>query len=135
MLRGDTGRETAIAAGVGGVDHDPAAGDQVHGAVGLSLLDDHLFGDPRFASALFEGAIELSGTNGPGILLVADGDAAQPAADLTKSLVGAASENGLVLLSCGVNGNVIRFLPPLTICDAVIDEGLDVVEACLGKLV
>jgi 4-aminobutyrate aminotransferase/(S)-3-amino-2-methylpropionate transaminase len=66
--------------------------------------------------------------------LVQNGDVAQPAADLTKSLVGAAYENGLALLSCGVNGNVIRFLPALTISDALIDEGLDILEACLDKL-
>ena len=63
--------------------------------------------------------------------LVEDGDAAKPAADLTKALVGAAYESGLVLLSCGVNGNVIRFLPALTISDALIDEGFDTLETCL----
>ena len=63
--------------------------------------------------------------------LVEDGDVARPAADLTKALVAAAYENGLVLLSCGVNGNVIRFLPALTISDTLIDEGLDILENCL----
>ena len=63
--------------------------------------------------------------------LVEDGDVARPAADLTKALVGAAYENGLVLLSCGVNGNVIRFLPALTISDELIDEGFDILETCL----
>jgi len=59
------------------------------------------------------------------------GDAAKPLADLTKALVARAYENGLVLLSCGVNGNVIRLLPPLTITDALLDEGLDILEASL----
>ena len=63
--------------------------------------------------------------------LVEDGDVAKPAADLTKTLVGAAYENGLVLLSCGVNGNVVRFLPALTISDELIDEGFDILESCL----
>jgi len=67
------------------------------------------------------------------IELVLDGDVNKPAADLTKALVGAAYEHGLVLLSCGVNGNVIRFLPALTISDALIDEGLDILEACFDK--
>ena len=66
--------------------------------------------------------------------LVENGDATQPAADLTKSLVAAAYENGLVLLSCGVNGNVIRFLPALTITDDLIDEGLDILEICLDRM-
>jgi len=63
--------------------------------------------------------------------LVEDGDVAKPAADLTKTVVGTAYENGLVLLSCGVNGNVVRFLPALTISDELIDEGLDILESCL----
>ncbi len=66
--------------------------------------------------------------------LVEGGDAARPAVDLTKDLVASASENGLVLLSCGINGNVIRFLPALTISDALIDEGLDILEGCIGRL-
>ena len=65
------------------------------------------------------------------IELVEDGDVEKPAADLTKAVVGAAYEHGLVLLSCGVNGNVIRFLPPLTISDELIDEGFDILETCL----
>jgi 4-aminobutyrate aminotransferase/(S)-3-amino-2-methylpropionate transaminase len=66
--------------------------------------------------------------------LVEDGDPAKPAADLTRQLVASAYDNGLALLSCGVNGNVIRFLPALTISDELIEEGLDIVESCLGKL-
>ena len=69
------------------------------------------------------------------IELVEDGDAHKPAAELTKALVGRAAEKGLVLLSCGVNGNVIRFLPALTISDELIDEGLDIFAACLDELV
>jgi 4-aminobutyrate aminotransferase/(S)-3-amino-2-methylpropionate transaminase len=63
--------------------------------------------------------------------LVEDGDMAKPAAELTKAVVSAAYENGLVLLSCGVNGNVVRFLPALTISDELIDEGFDILEMCL----
>jgi len=69
------------------------------------------------------------------IELVEDGDVGKPAADLTKALVGKAADNGLVLLSCGVNGNVIRFLPALTISDELIDEGLDIFEASLDALI
>ena len=65
--------------------------------------------------------------------LVQNCDAAKPDVELTKSLVTAAYQNGLVLLSCGVNGNVIRFLPPLTISNEIIDEGLDILEACFGE--
>ena len=65
--------------------------------------------------------------------LVEDGDAAKPAADLTKALAGQAAVQGLVLLSCGVNGNVIRFLPALTIPFEILEEGFDIFEACLAK--
>ena len=39
-----------------------------------------------------------------------------------------AFENGLVLLSCGTNANTIRILVPLTASDAIIDEGLGLLE-------
>ena len=58
--------------------------------------------------------------------LVVDGDAAQPDAALTKALCGKALEAGLILLSCGVRGNVIRILAPLTIDFAHLDEGLEI---------
>ena len=66
--------------------------------------------------------------------LVEDGDPQKPAADLTKKLVASAYDNGLALLSCGVNGNVIRFLPALTISDELAEEGLDILASCLAKL-
>ena len=66
--------------------------------------------------------------------LVKNGDAQQPDADLTKALVTLAYQRGLVLLSCGIRGNVIRFLPALTISDQLINEGLDIVEACFKEL-
>ncbi len=66
------------------------------------------------------------------IELVKQGDVTQPDAELTKAVVAEAYQQGLVLLSCGSRGNVIRFLPPLTISDALIDEGLDVLERCFA---
>lgn len=40
----------------------------------------------------------------------------------------ALGENGLILLSCGMFGNTIRFLMPVTIEDAVLEEGLGIIE-------
>jgi 4-aminobutyrate aminotransferase / (S)-3-amino-2-methylpropionate transaminase / 5-aminovalerate transaminase len=57
--------------------------------------------------------------------LMIDGDANIPNTELTKAIVGKATEYGLILLSCGYNANVIRFLPPLTISDEIANEGLD----------
>ncbi len=66
--------------------------------------------------------------------LVKAGDASQPDADLTKALVAAAAEKGVILLSCGIRGNVIRFLPALTIPMALIDEGMALLGSCLNSL-
>jgi 4-aminobutyrate aminotransferase/(S)-3-amino-2-methylpropionate transaminase len=55
----------------------------------------------------------------------------EPAAELTAGVVRKAASRGLVILSCGVYGNVVRFLVPLTATDAIVDEGLDLLEASL----
>ena len=68
------------------------------------------------------------------IELVKNRDANAPDAELTKALTQAAGRKGLVLLSCGVRANVIRFLAPLTITEALLDEGLQIVEDCLKEL-
>ena len=67
--------------------------------------------------------------------LVKDRDTKEPAPELTKALVAKAAEKGLVLLSCGTYGNVIRILVPLTAPDALVDEGLDIIERSLEELV
>lgn len=56
-----------------------------------------------------------------------------PDAEFTREVQNRALEKGLLLLSCGVYGNVIRFLFPLTIPDAVMDEGLDILEDVLVR--
>ena len=55
-----------------------------------------------------------------------------PDAALTAAVVKAAIAEGVIVLSCGTYGNVIRFLPPLTIGDDLLHEGLDVVAAALA---
>ncbi len=62
--------------------------------------------------------------------LVHEGDQNQPDANLTADLVRRAGEAGLLLISCGVRGNTIRILVPLTIPFAHLDEGLDI----LGRI-
>ena len=57
-----------------------------------------------------------------------------PDADTTKRVQAAALARGLLLLTCGVYGNVIRFLFPLTIEDTVFDEGLAVLDAALAEV-
>jgi 4-aminobutyrate aminotransferase/(S)-3-amino-2-methylpropionate transaminase len=68
------------------------------------------------------------------IELFKDGDLARPDADLTKRICAAALDRGLVLLSCGSHGNVIRVLVPLVASDALIDEGLAILADCFKAL-
>ena len=54
-----------------------------------------------------------------------------PDVDFTKRVQKHAQDAGLLLLTCGVYGNVIRFLFPLTIEDAVLDEGLAILSQAM----
>jgi 4-aminobutyrate aminotransferase/(S)-3-amino-2-methylpropionate transaminase len=56
----------------------------------------------------------------------------EPTPDLAKAVTSAARDRGLVLLSCGIYGNVIRILVPLTIDDPLLERGLDLLEESLG---
>ncbi|MCY1210382.1 4-aminobutyrate aminotransferase PuuE [compost metagenome] len=56
-----------------------------------------------------------------------------PDPDFTRTVQNRALEKGLLLLSCGVYGNVIRFLFPLTIQDEVMNEGLDILAEALTR--
>jgi 4-aminobutyrate aminotransferase/(S)-3-amino-2-methylpropionate transaminase len=60
------------------------------------------------------------------IELFQGGPKRQPDADLTRRVVTEAARRGLILLSCGTHGNVIRILVPLTAPDAQVDEGLQI---------
>ncbi len=63
--------------------------------------------------------------------LFRDRERTQPDAALTQAVVAAAAERGLLLLPCGVYGNVVRVLVPITASDAVVDEGMDILEQAL----
>jgi len=62
------------------------------------------------------------------------GDPHRPAAELTKKLTVRARELGLILLSCGLYGNVVRILVPITAEDAVVDEGLAIIGKAASEL-
>jgi len=66
--------------------------------------------------------------------LCKNGDPHQPDADLTKALAVEAMNRGLVILTCGTYGNVVRILVPLTASDALIDEGLNMIADALNHL-
>ncbi len=66
---------------------------------------------------------------------VTDFETATPDAALTKAVVQHARDRGLILLPCGMHGNALRIMVPLTASDAVIEEGLRIFEAALSKAV
>jgi 4-aminobutyrate aminotransferase/(S)-3-amino-2-methylpropionate transaminase len=68
------------------------------------------------------------------IELFAEGDLARPGAELAKRLVSIAGTKGLIILSCGDYGNVIRVMVPLTASDDLIDEGLRILAKSFEEL-
>jgi 4-aminobutyrate aminotransferase/(S)-3-amino-2-methylpropionate transaminase len=76
-------------------------------------------GDVRGRGAMI--AIELVG-----------GDGITPDAELTKAVAAACHAEGVLVLTAGSYGNVIRFLPPLSISDELVEDGLGVVEKALA---
>lgn len=63
---------------------------------------------------------------------IVDPATSEPDAALTKRVVAAAGSQGVLLLTCGTYGNVIRFLPPLSISNALLGEALDVIASALA---
>jgi 4-aminobutyrate aminotransferase-like enzyme len=58
---------------------------------------------------------------------------AERSPDRAREITVAAREQGLLLLSCGLYGNVIRLLPPVTATDEELDRGLSILERSLGS--
>ena len=89
--------------------------------LGRLQADDDRIGDVRGRGAMIAVELVKAGTT-------------EPDADLTKALCAGAHAEGVIVLSCGTFGNVLRFLPPLAISDELLNEGLDVLEAVLKTL-
>ncbi|MBZ6259110.1 4-aminobutyrate--2-oxoglutarate transaminase [Streptomyces olivaceus] len=68
------------------------------------------------------------------IELVADRDTKEPDPQATAALAAACHQAGLLVLTCGTYGNVLRFLPPLVIGEDLLNEGLDIIEEALAGL-
>ena len=111
-------------------------------AAAVAVLD--VVSDPDFLAAarslgeklraglerIAAGRPEIGEVRGLGPMLAFE--LAEQSADRAKAVVAAAFERGLILLSCGLRGNVIRLLPPLTLQDAELDEGLAILEQALA---
>jgi len=74
--------------------------------------EDNRIGDVRGRGAMI--AVEL-----------VHQDSTDPDPGFTTAVATAAREKGVIVLTCGTYGNVLRFLPPLTISDELLNEGLD----------
>ncbi|MCZ9343393.1 aminotransferase class III-fold pyridoxal phosphate-dependent enzyme, partial [Streptomyces sp. TRM76130] len=68
------------------------------------------------------------------IELVKDRATKEPAPEAAAALAKACHAEGLLVLTCGTYGNVLRFLPPLVIGEELLNEGLDIVERALGRI-
>jgi 4-aminobutyrate aminotransferase len=102
------------------VDRANALGDRVRACLGP------LAGKvPRLAEVRGLGAMLAAEFMRPGTK--------EPDADFTKAVQKRALDRGLLLLTCGVHANVIRFLFPLTIPEKVLDEGLGIFEAAVKE--
>ncbi len=74
---------------------------------------------------------EIVDIRGPGFMIAVEFNVAgthEPDAGLTGRVREEALKRGLILLTCGVYGNVIRFLAPITIGDETFNEALGILE-------
>lgn len=69
------------------------------------------------------------------IEFVTDFDSIEPDAVLTKAVIAEALQRGLILLGCGMHGNALRIMVPLTASDEIIEEGLAIFEASLAAAI
>ncbi len=68
------------------------------------------------------------------IELVKDRAGKEPNAEATAALAKACHAEGLLVLTCGTYGNVLRFLPPLVIGEDLLNEGLDILEQAFSRI-
>lgn len=122
------GNPVACAAAVASIDafeNDGLVGRATEiGEVLRARLDALQAADPR-----------IGDVRGRGAMIAAefvDPVTGAPDAALTSAVAKAAIAEGVIVLTCGTYGNVIRFLPPLSISDELLGEGLDVVAAALA---
>lgn len=122
------GNPVACAAAVASIDafeNDGLVGRATEiGEVLRARLDALQAADPRIGDVRGRGAMTAAE--------FVDPVTGAPDAALTSAVAKAAIAEGVIVLTCGTYGNVIRFLPPLSISDELLGEGLDVVAAALA---
>ncbi|MNM75736.1 5-aminovalerate aminotransferase DavT [compost metagenome] len=104
------------------LDRSKAVGE--HLVAGLRKIQEKnpIIGDVRaMGSMIAVEVFEAAGSHTPNAAAVAQ-------------VVAKARDKGLILLSCGTYGNVLRILVPLTAEDALLDKGLAIIEECFAEL-
>jgi len=135
--------DAAHAGGLGGT----YGGNPVACAAALAAIDafenDGLLERAREIGGILRARLEslqqsdprVGDVRGHGAMIAAefvDPETREPDAALTAAVAKAAIAEGVIVLTCGTYGNVIRFLPPLSIPEHLLDEGLDVVAGALA---
>jgi 5-aminovalerate/4-aminobutyrate aminotransferase len=105
------------------LDRSMAVGERIVTRLRAIQAKYPLIGDVRALGAMI--AIELFDA----------GDSHRPNAAAVAQVVAKARDKGLILLSCGTYGNVLRILVPLTAPDEQLDQGLAIIEECFAELV
>ena len=126
------------------------AGNPLACAAALAVLDvirdENLVERANAIGATMKGRLEriasrndvapITAIRGPGAMIAFDivrqRGSYEPDPETTKQVIARARDNGLIVISCGVYGNAIRLLVPLTVSDTVLGEGMDALEAALA---
>ncbi|GAA5089459.1 4-aminobutyrate--2-oxoglutarate transaminase [Microbacterium yannicii] len=135
--------DASHAGGLGGT----YGGNPVACAAALAAIDvfenDGMLERAREIETILKGRLQqlqaadprVGDVRGHGAMIAAefvDPATGEPDAALTAAVAKASIAQGVIVLTCGTYGNVIRFLPPLSITDDLLHEGLDVVAAALA---
>ncbi|MFT4052066.1 MAG: 4-aminobutyrate--2-oxoglutarate transaminase [Microbacterium sp.] len=142
-----TGRAEIMDATHGGGLGGTYGGNPVACAAALAAIEafehDGLIERAREIGGILRGRLEelqaadprIGDVRGAGAMIAAefvDPATKAPDAALAAAVAKAAIAQGVIVLTCGTHGNVIRFLPPLSIGDELLSEGLDVVASALA---
>jgi 4-aminobutyrate aminotransferase / (S)-3-amino-2-methylpropionate transaminase / 5-aminovalerate transaminase len=124
-------------------------GNPIGCAAGLAVMEaiekDDIAGQAKITAALTAARLDemvekyslIGEHRGLGAMraieLVKDKATKEPAADAAKAIVKRCHERGLIIITAGIFGNVIRFLMPVNITDEQLNRGLDILEGAIAE--
>jgi len=111
-------------------------------AANMDALAELIPGTPALSERAFGRFAELQGRHptigdvrGLGLMIgveLVKAGTNRPDPDAFPFLAQHTRDNGLLILDCGPNGNVIRFIPPLCVTTEELDQGIDIIDAALA---